>query len=87
MGKIQLWFMVDGRHWRYCQTCSDKTYAELEIRLGAEGKTVKTRQIDVPPAVVILTDPSDYVEAEKLGIDLVSSISDADKAKSGLVKP
>lgn len=83
-GKIQLWFMVNGKHWRYCQECSDKTYAELEIRLGSEGKVIKTRQIDVPPAVVVLTDPSDYVDTEKLGIETVSEISESDKARSGI---
>lgn len=84
VGKIQLWFLVNGKHWRYCQDCSNETYAELEIKLAQEGKTIKTRQIDVPPAVVILTDPSDYVDAATLGIEVVSEVSAQDKAQSGI---
>lgn len=61
-GKIECWFKVSGRVYRYCQTCTDQTFYELNVRLGAEGKQPKTLQIDMPPQIIVLTDPSDYVE-------------------------
>lgn len=78
-GRIEAWFKVEGKLYRYCQTCTDATYAELEVRLGKEGKKVKTAHVPNPPQVIISTDASDYVElkleaptAENVPKDLIA---------------
>ncbi len=81
--RIACWFKVGGKLYRYCQTCTDKSYAELEVALGKEGKTVKTIRIAQPPQVIVCADMSDYTELKLDTLKPGETVEDV-AAKAGL---
>lgn len=85
-GKIACWFKVGGKLYRYCQHCTDKTYAELEVELGKEGKQVKTIRIAQPPQVIICTDRSDYTELKLETLKPGETVEQVAE-KAGLILP
>ena len=64
--KIAVWFRIDEKDLRLCETCSSKVLIPLQARLLVEKKQLKTVTDPGGKRITVLTHPGDYTGAEIL---------------------
>jgi len=66
--RTRVHFKISGSYKEFCEPCSTREMRSLQVRLFQEGKEVRTLSRLRERILIVLTDPSDYVDPEKITI-------------------